>query len=169
MGKILRNIITKLYLQNPGIPVVQSESKAPLIANKVIPQASKTNHILSSSGSKPKTDNPALISDNNFKRFKSAPGAAVQEKYSKSNSTFSKTKSFGQRSYSTPDASNSNKLPGGRDLSIKLSQEDNAASKPRCTKAEIEHKRLEALKKREIERKRQEAIRIRQLNSQKKH
>ena len=154
-------------MQNPGITVVPSESKAPL--NKVIHQASKTNHILSSSGSKAKTDNPALISDNNFKRFKSAPGAAVQEKYSKSNSTFSKTKSFGQRSYSTPDASNSNKLPGGRDLSIKLSQEDNAASKPRCTKEEIEHKRLEALKKREIERKRQEAIRIRQLNSQKKH
>ena len=149
--------------------MVTSESKAPLIAKKVMHQTSETNHLLGSTGPKAETDNPGLISDTNFKRFKSAPGAAVQEKCNKSNSTFSKTKSFGQRSYSTPDASNSNKLPGGRDLSVKLSQENYVASKPRCTKEEIEHKRLEALKKREIERKRQEAIRIRLLNSQKKH
>ena len=79
--------------------------------------------------------------------------------------TSKNSRSFGRRSFSTPDtASSHNQLPGGRDVTEKMT---NIKDKAKCTKEEIENKRLEAVKKREIERKRQEAIRKRQLNSQK--
>ena len=104
-------------------------------------------------------------SDHGFKRFRSAPDAA------KPPPTGARTeRSLGRRSYSTPDAVlPSNQLPGGRHLVAKVSQEIlPGGTKPtRCTKEEIERKRIEAIKKREIERKRNEAIKRRELNSQK--
>ena len=106
-------------------------------------------------------------SDSYFKRFKSASGiSTVQQSFNGANKQ--KTSSLNRRSFSTPDASSSsNQLPGGRDTSIKLSGTYKTDDKPKCTREEIEMKRLEAVKKREIERKRQEAIKRRQLNSQK--
>ena len=102
-------------------------------------------------------------SNSYFKRFKSASGVSnIQQNINESKDK--KTSTFGRRSYSTPDAASHNQLPGGRDMSVKLS---NAENKPKCSSEEIERKRLEAVKKREIERKRQEAIKRRQLNSQK--
>ena len=110
-----------------------------------------------------------LVVDNSYKRFRSAPGAAASTEQQSKSSEYSKaSKSFGRRSYSTPDATPThNQLPGGRDVSVKLSDQHNMDGKPKCTKEEIERKRLEAVKKREIERKRQEAIKKRQINSQK--
>ena len=110
-----------------------------------------------------------LVSDSNFKRFRSGPGDAASTEQCSSSSENPKTsKSFGRRSYSTPDATSThNQLPGGRDVSAKLSDQHNLGGKPKCTKEEIECKRLEAVKKREIEKKRQDAIKKRQLNSQK--
>lgn len=102
--------------------------------------------------------------DTSYKRFKSAPCPDL----SKEKISNDASRSFGRRSYSTPDtASSHNQLPGGRDVSVKLLNTGNTNDKPKCTKEEIERKRLEAFKKREIERKRQEAIKKRQLNSQK--
>jgi len=111
----------------------------------------------------------SMAQDTNYKRFKSAPCPALSKEKNLNHIPYSNTsRSFGRRSYSTPDtASSHNQLPGGRDLSVKLSNTGDTNDKPKCTKEEIEHKRLEALKKREIERKRQEAIKKRQLNSQK--
>ena len=110
-----------------------------------------------------------VVSDNINKRFKSAPGAAAStEGYSTCYENPKTSKSFGRRSYSTPDTTSThNQLPGGRDVSVKLSDQHNIDIKPKCTKEEVERKRLDAFKKREIERKRQEAIKKRQLNSQK--
>jgi len=54
-------------------------------------------------------------------------------------------------------------------MSVKMLNGYKADIKPKCTREEIELKRLEALKKREIERKRLEAIKRRQMNSQKTH
>ena len=110
--------------------------------------------------------NPTAL-DNSFKRFRSAPGAASSNIQEPLGARFVKpAKSFGRRSYSTPDATPYKSLPGGRDVSLKIAQYGDD-SKLKCTKEEIERKRLEALKKREIERKRQEAIKRRQLGSQK--
>ena len=106
--------------------------------------------------------------DTSFKRFRSAPGAASsarQESLTCSGS-LKTAKSFGRRSYSTPDATPHNPLPGGRDVSTNAAQYG-SDNKLKCTKEEIERKRLEAIKKRDIERKRQEAIRKRQISSQK--
>ena len=110
-----------------------------------------------------------LVVDSSFKRFRSGPGnAAPTKEYSSCSENPKTSKSFGRRSYSTPDATSThNQLPGGRDVSAKLSDQQNIGGKPKCTKEEIERKRLEAVKKREIEKKRQEAIKKRQLNSQK--
>ena len=110
-----------------------------------------------------------MVQDSNNKRFKSAPCSNIStEKNINDIPCSSTSRTFGRRSYSTPDtASSHNQLPGGRDVSLKLSNMCNTNNKPKCTKEEIQHKKLEALKKREIERKRQEAIKKRQLNSQK--
>ena len=111
--------------------------------------------------------------DSNNKRFKSAPCPDLSKEIYANGIPYSSTsRAFGRRSYSTPDtASSHNQLPGGRDLSVKMPNTGNTNDKTKCTKEEIENKRLEALKKirekREIERKRQEAIKKRQLNSQK--
>ena len=110
-----------------------------------------------------------MVQDTNYKRFKSAPCPDLSKEKNLNDIPCSSTsRSFGRRSYSTPDtASSHNQLPGGRDVSEKLSSTGNTNDKPKCTKEEIENKRLEALKKRKIEQKRQEAIKKRQLNSQK--
>ena len=109
-----------------------------------------------------------LDSDSYFKRFKSASGPPTQLQSTQASENKEKKSSFGRRSYSTPDASLShNQLPGGRHASVNISETSRLDHKPKCTREEIELKRLEAVKKREIERKRQEAIKRRQLNSQK--
>ena len=109
-----------------------------------------------------------LDSDIYFKRFKSASGPPTQLQSTQASENKEKKSSFGRRSYSTPDASLShNQLPGGRHASVNISETSRLDHKPKCTREEIELKRLEAVKKREIERKRQEAIKRRQLNSQK--
>ena len=107
--------------------------------------------------------------DYNNKRFKSAPCPDLSKEIYANGIPYSSTsRAFGRRSYSTPDtASSHNQLPGGRDVSVKMPNTGNTNVKIKCTKEEIERKRLEALKKREIERKRQEAIKKRHLNSQK--
>ena len=107
-------------------------------------------------------------SDSNFKRFKSASGPPTQLQSTQVSENKEKKSSFGRRSYSTPDASLShNQLPGGKHASVDISKMHKTDHKPKCTREEIELKRLEAVKKREIEKRRQEAIKRRQLNSQK--
>lgn len=107
-------------------------------------------------------------SDSYFKRFKSASGPPTQLQSTIVSDNKEKKSSFGRRSYSTPDASLSHdQLPGGRHTLVDLSKLHKTDHKSKCTREEIELKRLEAIKKREIERKRQEAIKRRQLNSQK--
>merc|ERR1712203_859007 len=106
-------------------------------------------------------------SDSYFKRFKSASGPPTQLQSTIVSDNKEKKSSFGRRSYSTPDASSHDQLPGGRHTLDDLSKLHKTDHKSKCTREEIELKRLEAIKKREIERKRQEAIKRRQLNSQK--
>ena len=138
-----------------------SEGKFPALKDKCLENISKTLKTV-----------PSAVSDIGTKRFKSGQEVSTSNEQTLIGSENSKKlKSFGRRSYSTPDTTSSNnQLPGGRDISVKLSEQRNIESKPKCTREEIERKRLEAIeraKKREIERKRQEAIKKRQINSQK--